>query len=189
MVKDLEIIEDAPIWVSMDFNVNPMSAVLWNIVPYGRKGLLRAFDEIKIMGSNTYEFSDVLWSKLPNRQVPTIYPDPTGKRTTTNSRATVSDFTILKEKGFTELRKKTKISVRDCLNALNNLFDKNQILVSSKCKNFIADLEQCIIKPGTNEIDKTDPDRTHWLDGAKYMADYEFPVKRRSRGISERRFR
>ena len=189
VVKDLEIIEDAPIWVSMDFNVNPMSAVLWNIVPYGQKGLLRAFDEIKIMGSNTYEFSDVLWSKLPNRQVPTIYPDPTGKRTTTNSRATVSDFTILKEKGFTDLRKKTKISVRDCLNALNNLFDKNQILVSSKCKNFIADLEQCIIKPGTNEIDKTDPDRTHWLDGAKYMADYEFPVKRRSRGISERRFR
>lgn len=189
VVKDLEIIPGAEIWVSMDFNVNPMSAVLWNVVPYGQKAILHAFDEIKIMSSDTYEFSDVLWSKLPTKQMPAIYPDPTGKRTTTNSKAGVSDFSILAEKGFTNLKKKKKISVRDCLNALNNLFDKDKILVSSKCKNFIADLEQCIIKPGTNDIDKSDPERTHWLDGAKYMADYEFPVKRRIRGITERRFR
>ncbi len=48
--------------------------------------------------------------------------------------------------------------------------------VHPRCKNFIADAEQCILKSGGLEIDKSNSARSHWLDGFKQMIDYEFPV-------------
>lgn len=179
--------DGAQLWVTMDFNVNPMSGVIWCSGYFDSPYHSYAIDEIKIMGSNTYEFADALVAKGIPYSTP-IYPDPAGKAKSTKSK-NKSDFDILRQKGFTNLNVKKKISVRDCLNALNNLFAKNSILINPKCKEFIKDLEQCIIKPGTHEIDKSDPLRTHWLDGAKYWADYEYPVTRSIAGARERRWR
>lgn len=187
---DIEKIPYAPVWVSMDFNVNPMSGVLWNRMPLGSGVLLRAFDEISIDGSNTDEFCEVLKTKISPDDDVTIYPDPAGQAGSTKSKGK-SDIDILKQHGFTDIKMKSRIiSVRDCLNSLNRLFDRNHIVVNTKkCKSFISDLEQCIIKPGSHEIDKRDPRRSHWLDGAKNMADYEFPVRKPSTGLREQRIR
>jgi len=198
-VKPVDFIESAHIWVSMDFNADPMSAVLWQPIRQqlrdGRtKTKLRAYDEIAIRDSNTYQFSEVLQDKLPSdwrdRYV-TIYPDPAGKARSTAvdpRKMPKSDIDILKSYGFNDIKYKKRIlSVKDCLNSLNNLFSKDLIDIDPKCKNFIADLERCTIKEGTTEIDKTDSQRSHWLDGSKNMADYEFPVtKSYSKVISER---
>lgn len=167
-------------WVSMDFNVDPMSATIYNRMPLGYKHTLEAWDEICIPNGNTYKMVEALRDKLSPSDEVVIFPDPAGKARTTATRDSRSDIAILKMAGFNEIRFKPKIaSVMQCLNALNNLYDKNKILVSNRCRNFIADHEQCIIKPGTNEIDKSKPTRSHWLDGAKNMADYEFPVLRK----------
>lgn len=190
-VKPVERIEDAEVWVTMDFNVTPMSAVLWNPMPsYNRKGgWLRAFDEIKINSSNTYEFSNTLRQKLgTQRDGIAIFPDPTGKNKSTKTKDK-SDFDILRQYGFDDIRAKSKLSVRDCLNAANNLLDKDAIIIDPKCKNFIADCEQVIIKPGTFDIEKKDLRRTHWLDGFKAMADYEFPVVKSRSSVYERQAR
>lgn len=167
---------DDEIWVTMDFNVNPMSAVLWNPMPWNPKIKLKAFDEIKLMGSNTHEFARVLREKVGNNPYITVYPDPAGRAKSTKTE-NKSDFDILKQHGFDNLKWKRSLSVRDCLNAANNICDKNWMIVDPKCKEFIRDLEQCKIKPGTHEIDKSDPERSHWLDGFKNMADYEFSVR------------
>jgi len=176
-------------WVSMDFNVNPMSGVLWQYIPSKPKHRLQAFDEIKLNGSNTYEFCEILKKKIGGiTDGITIYPDPAGRALTTKTRGT-NDFDILKQYGFNDIKFKVKFLVRNQLNALNNMFDKDMIFISKTCKNLIADLEQCIIKQGTTEIDKSDPKRTHWLDGLKNMVDYEFPLRRPRTGAYERRFR
>ncbi len=177
-----------PIWVSMDFNVTPMSATLWQRLPLKSKVVLEAFDEICIPGSNTYEMCAALKEKgITPQHDPQIYPDPAGIGRSTKSRG-MSDFAILKEHGYNILKYKSKIRVRDCMNSLNNLFAKNRIMISSKCRNLIADLEQCTIKRDVYEIDKSNIKRSHWLDGAKNMADYEFPI-RKPRPITQERIR
>lgn len=174
-----ERVHHAPVWATLDFNVDPMSAVLWNrLGPDSPKVWLHAFDEIRIPGSNTYEISQAIWDRVGRSEHVVIYPDPAGRSRSTKTRVPISDIQILRDQGFTDIKYKPRISIRDCLNSLNNLFHKGRILVHPRCKNFIADLEQCVLREGVFELDKSNPKRTHWLDGAKNMADYEFPVRR-----------
>lgn len=170
-----------PIWVNMDFNINPMAATLWHPMPRITGGpWLLGFDEICLTGrSNTYEMARALRGKLDPEDEVVIFPDPAGASGSTKSDIGVSDIQILQDAGFKDIRYKSKISVKDCLNAANNLFDKRRVKINSKtCPQTVADFEQCVLKNGTWEIDKSNSKRTHWLDGFKDMADYEFPIVR-----------
>lgn len=163
---------DLPIWVSIDFNINPMSAVLWNRMNIKSKHVLQAFDEICLNSSNTYDLANVIKEKVGTDVI--LYPDPAGKAGSTKSH--FSDFDILKQAGFKNIKFKSQVSIRDSLNAMNNLFDKNHIKIHPKCKNLVVDLEQCKMKDSGFEIDKANSKRSHWLDGLKNMCEYEFPV-------------
>jgi hypothetical protein len=195
--KDVHKVEGMPVWVSVDFNVSPMAATLWNRIPLKmdfRTGQaiehgLRAFDEICLESSNTYELVDALKQKVnPETEQVILYPDPAGAARSTKTR-NVSDFDILKEGGFTNIKARSIISVKDCLNATNAMFSKEEILINSeKCRQLIADCEQCVLKEGIFEIDKSNPKRTHWLDGMKNMIQYEFPIKRSSPAFREERY-
>lgn len=178
---DVEKIPYYPVWITMDFNVTPMAATLWNRCGPDQKHMLRAFDEICIEGSDTHEMCRAIRQKTQITDEIVIFPDPGGASRSTKSRG-ASDIDILKDHGFRDIRYKPRIpSVRDCMNALNNLFDKNRVILNSKtCKNAIADLEQCVVKKDVFELDKADLKRTHWLDGMKNMAEYEFPSRRPS---------
>lgn len=191
-------LDDFPVLVTLDFNVSPMAAVLWNRTPSietrqnrgpNRSVLLRAFDEICINSSNTYEVCKAIREKTSPTDQIIIYPDPAGAARSTKSKRGKSDIDILKEAGFEDIRYKSRISVRDCLNATNAMFTKRQVLINArKCRNFVADLEQCVFKEGLFEINKKNPKRSHWLDGFKNMVDYEFPILVK-RGFQERRIR
>lgn len=182
---DIERIEDAPIWISLDFNVDPMAATLWNPMPRTHKIWLRGFDQIKITGSaDTYLMCQAIKEKVgkENLDLVTIYPDPAGKARSTKVKKSMpqSDLAILEHEGFNVLKYKTRLSVRDCLNASNNLFAKDRVRVDRKrCKDFVSDAEQCKLMDGVLQIDKQNQKRSHWLDGFKNMADYEYPVARR----------
>ena len=180
-------VEGAPVWVSLDFNVSPMAATLWNVVAapgrsIGDRGtgpevMLQAFDEIGIDNGSTWHMSRAIRERTKPEDEIIIFPDPAGRARSTKSN--VSDFDILKQEGFADLRYRSSLSVRDCLNSLNSAFFKGMIRLSAKnCRQTVADLEQCTFKTGVFEIDKKDPKRTHWLDGLKNMVDYEFPVRR-----------
>lgn len=192
-VKECKRDNDLPVWVSVDFNVYPMTAVLWNKYSNREDVWLKAFDEIFIEGqSDTWELADTIWERLGGKSDEieiVLFPDPAGKARTTKGRG-ISDMSILRDSGFTELRYRTKIhSVRDCLNAYNALLAKGRILIDPKCKQFIADNERCIIKPGGTEIDKSDQKRGHLLDGAKNMAEYEFAINAKRESFSQYRIR
>lgn len=181
-----ERIEGAPIWVSLDFNVNPMAATIWNRMPHTSGKLLRAFDEVCLNSSDTHQIAAVLKERY-GTQI-TIFPDPAGDARSTKSRGH-TDISILREAGFTDIRyKKAITSVRDCLNASNNLLDKNLIEVHPRCKNFIADAEQCILRSGGLEIDKKNVMRSHWLDGFKDMVDYEFPIVKQDSKVTVKKY-
>lgn len=195
-VKPAPKIPGMPVWVSMDFNVTPMAATLWNLVPFGLSErtleplghTLRAWSEIRLESSNTYEMCTALRELVnPETESVTIYPDPAGRARSTKSMGT-SDIDILRNAGFTNLKYKLSVSVKDCLNAMNSMMSKNLIVVDPSCRNTIADLEQCVFKQGLYEVDKSNQSRSHWLDGTKNMIDYEFPI-RKPQAFREERYR
>lgn len=163
------------VWVSMDFNVNPMTATLFYRVTDMPNLLLWAFDEIRLRTSDTHEMAKVLKEKVGTNV--TIYPDPAGNNRSTKG-INITDMTILESHGFKDLKYSRRImSVRDCLNSLNNVLSKNQIRFDPRCQHSIADLEQVKTKD-SGELDKSDQMLTHYLDGIKNLIAYEFPVDR-----------
>ena len=189
---DIEKIPGLPVWVALDFNVSPMAATLYNRLPNLKmwdgvryEHLLRGFAEIAIPSSNTWEACAAIKTHLEKDHYGRIldevivYPDPTGRARSTKSN--YSDFDILKDEGFKELRYKGVISVKDALNSLNGFISKGHYVLNSKtCPNTIADLEQVVFKGSSFELDKSNSNRSHWLDGTKNMVDYEFGIKRSS---------
>jgi hypothetical protein len=181
-VRKVERIKGHPIWVSCDFNVSPMTATLYNRMPDKEQIKLRGFDEIYIKGSDTHELCRVLKEKTDGNDPVTIYPDPAGGHRDTRSGTT--DIDIFHENGFMDVKYRRKIySVRDCLNAANAFLFKNQcVLDAENCRNTIMDFEQCSMKPGTGSLDKSDLNRTHFVDGFKNMIEYEFPLGEKAGG-------
>ena len=193
-VKEIDYDPLYPIWVALDFNVGVMAASICQ-PSVGAKRMHRGMkkpydiavvDELAIHSSNTEELADRLidWVGIDNLDWVSIFPDPAGRARHTN--AAYTDIDILRQKGFNNIYYKKAIRVRDCINATNAKFSRDEIVINSKCKNLIADLEQCVYKEGSFELDKSNPMRTHWLDGLKNMIDYKFPIIRRRPPRTER---
>ena len=180
-----------PIRIAMDFNVDPISCVLFQI--HKTKPKVRVFDEIQLSHSGGQDLMTERLAKLikdkypyenpnllqPKHKVDTTghyicYPDPAGKSRHTS--AFMSDHDILRRQGFGLRVKKKAPSVIDSVNAVNKAMEFT--IVDPKCKEFIKDLEQVVLKEGTREIDKANSERTHLTDAFRYSIDYEFPVKR-----------
>lgn len=188
--ENIERNDELPIWVSIDFNVAPMSATLWNKYPDNTSGpVLRAFDEICIDNADTYSLARTIREKVGDHKEVILFPDPAGNARSTKGPKT--DIQILRDHGFDDIRFRSRIkSVKDCLTALNSFIGKNKLIVhSKKCRQTILDLEQCILKKGTSEIDKTNHSRTHWLDGIKNMVEFEFPITVGAGGWRETKIR
>lgn len=180
---------DAPVWVKVDFNVNPMVATISSYV-HGSRVPIRVFDEIAMSGADTYMLGRELKYRIgANFGKAVLFPDPAGRARKTSAKDLISDIQILQEMGFQDIRYKNQIVVKDCYFAANNLFDKNMVAINPKCKELIADAEQVKVKDGAFEMEKKDPKRTHALDGFKNMADYMFPAVKSYSEVTERKIR
>ena len=174
---EVKYTSDLPLRVGLDFNVDPMCAVLFQI--HKEKPYIRVIDEVVIRhtGSSnelmTERMGKTIKGMYSNRQY-ICYPDPAGKARGTSSRMT--DHEILRLNGFLVKAKRKAPSIVDSVNSVNNAM--KIIVIASKCKEFIKDLEQTVNKDGTREIDKSDKERTHLTDGFRYAIDIEFPVRK-----------
>lgn len=163
-------------WVNVDFNVNPMVATICSYVP-DSKVKIRMFDEVALAGADTYQLAAVLKDKIgPTWRSATLFPDPAGRARKTSAKDLITDIKILQDAGFSDIRYKNQLSLKDCYFAANNLMDKNLVAVHPRCVEFIKDAEQVKVKDGAFEMEKANLKRTHALDGFKNMADYMFPV-------------
>ena len=191
-VKQVSYNSSLPIRIAMDFNIDPISCVLFQI--YRDKPRIRVFDEIQLSHSGGYQLMTERIAKLIKEKYPyenpnllqpknklvdttghyICYPDPAGKNRHTS--ALMSDHDILRRQGFGLRVKKKAPSIIDSVNAVNKAMEYT--IISPKCEEFIKDLEQVVLKEGTREIDKSNSNRTHLTDAFRYAIDYEFPVKK-----------
>jgi len=160
--------ERFPLHIGMDFNVNPMTAVVGQYVDYK----IKIVNEIEIKSSNTHEMCEQIKILYPRATI-YIVPDSTGKALKTSS-AGESDHSILREAGFTVIEQ-TNPARRDRYNCVNNCLHKGWVEISPKCENLMIDLEQIGYKEGTDLEDTAGGTRGHLSAGLGYLLWYFFP--------------
>jgi hypothetical protein len=169
--EDLKL---ADIHIGIDFNVDPMSAVVFVKL----KNILWAIDEIKIFGSNTDELVEEIKTRYPNKKI-LAYPDPAGAQRKTSAGGR-TDHTILRNAGFTVISPYGHNAVRDGINAVNAKLCSSSgeisLYIDPKCKYVIECLEKQTYKEGTSIPDK-ESGFDHFNDALRYCVDALFPIR------------
>jgi hypothetical protein len=161
--------------VGMDFNLDPMSAVL--AIRDG--AMLKVVDEIVIYGSNTDEIVDEIKTRYPNRPI-CVYPDPASRQRKTSAGGR-TDLSILQNAGFSVKVRDRHSAIRDRINSVNARLKSadghRHLVIDSKCKQVIRSLERQTYKEGTSQPDK-DSGFDHMNDALGYLIDFLYPIKR-----------
>jgi len=184
-----------PLFWSLDFNINPMCAVIGQ-----RDGeWVHVLDEIVLPDSNTAaaceEFLKRAEPWLRQSYAPVqvdVYGDATGD--SRRSSASRTDWQLVHE-FFNQNRNSYRASfhiglsnppVRDRVNCVNakllNQAGDRRLLIDPRCKQLIQDLERVHWKTDANgnvlkDIDKSDPVRTHTSDALGYMIASHFSMR------------
>jgi hypothetical protein len=160
---------NAPIHVGMDFNINPMSATVWQErnLPGRATPLLVQIDELLIPTSDTDEMCRELKARYGRPSFEpgvlkvdhiSVYPDPAGvqRRTSAGGR---TDISILTDAGFNVVALRSHPLVRDRISFVNRKFksadEQIHVKISPKCTFSIESYERLAYKEGTSEPDKT----------------------------------
>lgn len=164
----------ADIHVGMDFNVNPMTAV----ISVWERGSLYFFDEIVEKGSNTQEMCNLIKRKYPGTTI-FVYPDPTGNKGQTNAPIGVTDISILKRNGFIICAPPRPYPSKDKWNSVNTAMlnakgESHVFVASGRCPQLKKAWE------GYSFKENEDPDKSsgldHISDAAAYLITYRLPA-------------
>jgi hypothetical protein len=160
--------------MGMDFNVNPMACcVFW------WKG-----NDIHILREYEFPNSDTEYACKSVREdwgsgLEDVFPDASGRARATNAPGGRSDFTILREQGFTVNAKSANPSLRDRHNAVNGKFKpavgRHSITIAPECKRLIKYFGRYTHEDRNKEKMKA---MSHLLDAATYPIAYLWPVAR-----------
>ena len=162
-VRRMQYDPGRPLHVGMDFNINPMTASVWQ----EDGNLVWQIDEIVMPTSNTDEMASELARRYgcpsfdPAKATVdhiTIYPDPAGAQRR-SSAAGRTDIGILRHAGFQVMATAAHPSVRDRTNVVNRQFlaadGSRHAFVDPGCVRSIEAYERLIYRDGTNEPDKS----------------------------------
>ena len=194
-VGEVHYDRNLPLCWSLDFNINPMCSVIGQ-----RDGdEVSILEEIVLVDSNTVAacnaFFDRTTSLIPRSYLPIqvdVYGDATGE--SRRSSASSTDWQLVRD-FFARHRDRYRATlhvgrsnpaIRDRVNCVNsrllNQAGQSRLLIDSRCKQLIQDLERVHWRTDSNgnalnEIDKSDPARTHVSDGLGYLLANQFPMR------------
>jgi hypothetical protein len=170
-----------PIYVGMDFNVDPMSWCLGHFI----NRTFRVFDEIFIRNANTESTLRSLASKYENHSAGwKLFGDASSRQrktvTTRTDYVIIKNFTALLNKMVYFPQKNPPLKSRfTCVNAnLCNAKGERRIVIHPRCKHLINDLNSMAYKEGTTEPeDYRGTDIGHMSDALGYIMVRISPIK------------
>lgn len=165
-VYAFDFLPGIPLSVGMDFNVNPMTAVVCQVTDTD----IYFHDEFWLKNSNTWEMAEAIKRKYGSVF---IIPDAAGNRLQSN--ATRTDHQILRDAGHQVARVRNPHR-KDRFNSTNNLLEKKRIHVHERCEKLAWDFGSC------STDDSDDPESGHITDAAGYAIWYYFPINARNSG-------
>jgi hypothetical protein len=173
ILNDYKLTNDT-IHIGMDFNVDPMAAVVGQI----KNNDLIIFEEIQIWSSNTNEMVEEIKRRYKGKII--IYPDPASRQRKTSAGG-FTDLSILKNAGFEVKTRPNSPLVRDRINSVNsklkNANGKSSLFMLKSCKNMIKSIERQVYKENTHVPDK-DSGYDHFNDALGYLVEYVYPLRR-----------
>jgi hypothetical protein len=164
-----------PLLWTLDFNVDPMSSLVVQLV----RGKVRVLDEIVLRHATTREACEEFLKRFPLDPAGiVVYGDASGyqqQTTGTSDYATIQEYFQIHSNMPVKYRApKSNPSVRDRINLTNSRLRSAAgdigMLVDFKCKELIMDFEQVAFKANSYQIDKDrDRLRTHLSDALGYL--------------------
>jgi len=158
----------------MDFNIDPMSAVISVIVG----DVMWVIDEIEIYSSNTFEMIKEIQSRYQHRII-FAYPDASGQAQKT-SAAGLTDHILLHNAGMKVKVGKTNPPVVDRINSVNsmlcNSYGVRKLFIDPKCKRMRECLIKHTYKEGTRQPDKNSG-LDHLGDALGYAVYQNFAIR------------
>ncbi len=174
-VMDQVVNPEAPLLWALDFNVDPMSSVIAQMV----RGDVHVLDEIVLRHASTLEACEQFYSRFPDHAGGVvIYGDASGNTVQTTG---TSDYHIIREFFVDKYRTplhyripKSNPAIRDRIMLVNgklrSALGEIRLTVDFKCKELIKDFEQVAYKGDSNQPDKEkDRQRTHVSDALGYL--------------------
>lgn len=174
--EGMKIDKKLPIWLSFDFNVNPMTCLLIQHSTYE----VRVLMEFKQESSNIFKLLDEIKPYLSEHQNRIkVTGDPSGNNSDPAKREN--------ETMYWEIRNGLKLSKDDFFVLMSHPLHKNsQVLVNSilqrlpvfkinkNLKGLRKDLTEVQMLKETDSIDKSDLNLTHLLDCLRYFLHVQF---------------
>jgi hypothetical protein len=174
-VTDLGMIPGAPLLIGMDFNINPMSAVIAQKVG----DQCHVIDEIVLPNSNTQEMMQEINRRYPSRNG-VVHPDPSGSARKTSAPVGQNDFALIRQAGW-RVNAPQFGSVVDRITNVNamlcNANGQRRLLIDRKCQQLIRGLDTLTYKKGTKIPDKS-TGQDHITDALGYLMVAAFPIVR-----------
>jgi hypothetical protein len=197
--------ERMQLFVSMDFNVNPMSTVIGQYdrgVGMRLTERLEVLEELVLQDSNTALMMEKLLLELVKYQWGyelnvEVYGDAAGTQRSPNSSKTnwqiVAEYFALNPSIHTRfVRRNANPMIKDRINAVNTMFKSADGTVrlfvdDVKCRELVKDFKKVKWQQDssgntTGLLDKTDKNRTHISDAVGYAIEYLFSLRGKAGG-------
>jgi hypothetical protein len=178
--------EELPLYVGMDFNNDPLTAICANIIKVnGRAVELRVFNELNLKGATTWDMAEVLIDLYGENRRIVACPDPTGKRKQT-SGVGVSDHQILRKAGITvyapEVPYNTADGIRAANAALRTADGEVHTKIHPRCRELIKSFRTLGYAEGTRMPNKK-LGVDHAFDAFKYLCLGKFNLAKGESGV------
>ncbi|MGI4793127.1 MAG: hypothetical protein ACRYG8_03395, partial [Janthinobacterium lividum] len=160
----------APLFLGIDFNINPMSCTTWQATG----DVLHQVDEIVLSTSNTDELVGEIgrrYGRNGSLAHVTAYPDPAGAQRRTSAQGR-TDVSILQASGMRVIAMSSHPLVRDRINVSNGRFlsadGTRRAFVDPRCVKSIEAYERLAYRDGSSEPDKASG-YDHLVDASGYL--------------------
>ncbi len=184
-ITELGMIAGAPLLIGMDFNINPMSAV----IAQKAGDQCHVIDEIVLPNSNTQEMMQEINRRYPSRNG-FVHPDPSGSARKTSAPVGQNDFALIREAGW-RVNPPPFGSVVDRITNVNamlcNANGQRRLLIHPKCQQLIRGLDTLTYKKETKIPDKSGG-QDHITDALGYLTVAAFPMVRSVLRVQESPF-
>jgi len=181
---DLAVQPGFPLYLSIDFNWNPSTAIAAQYV----EGEIRIIREWFLSDSNTFELSNHIekWvSQYPNHLI--VTGDASGGQRTANSQQTNWQIirNSLRNRQVSWVYGKSNPSIQDTVNAINSALFHDRLIVSTDCKELLKDIESASYP--YEKFKKKNSDRSHWFDELRYLVHHIMPYRPKEQPLDHRK--
>ena len=189
--ESVEYDPNIPIYIGFDFNVNPMTAILFQRKrakdgPNKGKEEMLVFKGYYLKNSNTEQLAERICMEYPDTKIWYIVTCQSGQNRQTVGDLGVTDRKIIRNifarhgnnVNFNHRTRNPPVAKK--IHALNGMLHHNRIRINPKdpgLKELTRDLSTLVHKVGSSDIDTSDPDRGHASDALGYPTERYYPVQ------------